>query len=408
MLAGGARVLQTYLEGALSEEKPPVCGAKHLPVAMANTGKRSKTILTILGQVTIRRRRYVCPKCGRVAYPADALLGVEDTGFSPGVRRMMAHVGSSQPFAPAARELQLLASVRVGAKDIERVAEKVGERVEAWAQGQSAQARLIASCGHPIVESPAEKLYVSFDGTGAPMRPEALQGVRGKNGPARTREVKVGCVFTQTGVDEEGRPARDDASTTYVAAIESSADFGHRIHGEATRRGLQQAKEVIVLSDGQTYNKSIVKEHFAKATHIIDLYHAREHLADYVRDVARLAIKCPWHRKALGHLDQGRIKALVSMLRQGLPRSGERRKKGLREIGYFQANAEMMRYDRFRKRDLFIGSGVIEAGCRTIVAKRLKNSGMRWSLRGGNTILALRCCIQSNRFEDFWQAQEAA
>jgi hypothetical protein len=408
MLAGGARVLQAWLDGALSEEKAPVCGCKHLPAAMRNTGKRAKAVLTILGEVTIRRRRYVCPVCGRVAYPADELLGVGGTSFSPGARRMMAHAGAHESFAGAARDLLLFASLRVGPKDVERVSEKVGERIEAWTQDRSARARLSAAGGQSPVESPAENLYVSFDGTGAPMRREELQGVRGKNGPARTREVKVGCVFTQTGLDEEGRPARDENSTTYVAAIENSVDFGHRIHGEATRRGLHQAKQVIVLSDGQTYNKSIVKEHFAGATHVIDLYHAREHLADFVRDVARLAIKCPWHRKALGDLDRGRITALVKMLRQRLPQSGERRKQGLREIAYFSANAEMMRYDRFRKRGLFIGSGVIEAGCRTIVGKRLKNSGMFWSLRGANAILALRCCIQSNRFEDFWQAQAAA
>lgn len=408
MLAGGARVLQAWLNDALSQEKPPVCGHKHLPVAMTNTGRRSKTILTILGEVTIRRRRFVCPTCGGVSYPADEQLGVEGTSFSPAVRRMMAHVGAHQAFAPAARDLQLLASLCVDPKDVERVAENVGERVEVWAQAEGARARVIAASGHPTVESPPEKLYASFDGTGAPMRRNELLGVQGKHGPARTREVKVGCVFTQTSVDEEGRPVRDEESTTYVAAIENSVEFGHRIHGEAIRRGLHQAKEVIVLTDGQSYNKTIVKEHFAGATHIIDLYHAREHLCDFVREVARMAIRSPWHCKALGHLDRGRIKALVAMLRSALPRRGERRAQGVREIGYFQANASMMRYDRFRKRGLFIGSGVIEAGCRTIVGKRLKNSGMFWSLRGANAILALGCCIRSNRFEDFWQAQAAA
>ena len=408
MLAQGAAILQAYLDALLADEEPPTCCDNHLPATMKSTAKRPKTLRTILGQVTIWRRRFECPLCHRASYPADEALGVVDTSFSPGVRRMMAHVGAMEPFAQRERDLLLLAAVSVGAKEIERVAEQTGREVEQWEQDEGARARGLAAMGVEMVQQAPKYFYNSFDGTGIPVRGDELDGVKGKDGArARTREVKLGCAFTQTGLDEKGRPMRDEASTTYVGAIEASTEFGHRIHAEAVRRGMNQAEKVIVLTDGMPYNKTIAATHFPNAIHIIDLYHAREHLAAFARDIARIPLDSSWHKKARRHLDHGRTKPLLEMLRQILPRSGPRRKAGQKQIRYFEANAPHMRYGHFRKEGYFIGSGVIEAGCRTVVGSRLKRSGMFWSVSGANAIIALRCCILSGRFEQFCEDQAA-
>lgn len=237
------------------------------------------------------------------------------------------------------------------------------------------------------------------------MRRGELAAVRGKgrDGRARTREVKLGCVFTQTRLDEEGRPVRDEDSTTYAGAIENSVEFGHRIHAEAMRRGLARAARTIVITDGAAYNKSVIAEHFPGATAILDLYHAREHLAGFVREVVRAPPDGSLHRRLRARLDAGRIGPLIAALEKLLPRNGPRRKKGLAEIAYFRSNAGAMRYDRFRADGLFVGSGVIEAGCRTLIGQRLKRSGMFWSVRGANAVIALRCCLASRRFEQFWE-----
>lgn len=409
MLGAGARVLESLLEAAADRERAPWCGQKHPPAPMASTGKRPKTIQTLLGKVGLRRRRYACVVCGAVRYPFDETLGVQATGFSPGVRRLMSRAGAMESFSSAAQSLSLYAELPVGAKDVERAAEETGRSVEAWGAHRGAVAVARAGCDEPVAEEGAEKFYISFDGTGVPMRREALEGAAGKgpDGKARTREVKVGCVFTQTGLDDRGRPVRDPASTTYTAAIEPSVDFGHRIHAEAARRGLGRAQQVIVLTDGAAYNKSIVDEHFPHATRIIDLYHAREHLAEFARDVARVPLSSSWFRKARKQLDRGWIEKLTAALQDLLPRSGPRRKQGLNHIEYFRTNAPHMRYGRFRRKGLFVGSGVIEAACRTVVGQRLKRSGMFWSLYGANAIIALRCCLLSNRFEQFWEDQAA-
>ncbi len=79
-----------------------------------------------------------------------------------------------------------------------------------------------------------------------------------------------------------------------------------------------------------------------------------------------------------------------------------------REINYFKKNKERMRYKKFRSQGLFIGSGVIEAGCRAVIGQRLKQSGMHWTVKNANSIIALRCCILSNRWEDFWENRASA
>ncbi len=78
------------------------------------------------------------------------------------------------------------------------------------------------------------------------------------------------------------------------------------------------------------------------------------------------------------------------------------------EADYFARNAERMRYPKFRRLHLFIGSGVIEAGCKTVIGSRLKQSGMFWTIRGANAIIALRCCHLNGRFETYWEGRRAA
>ena len=322
-------------------------------------------------------------------------MDIEHTGFSPGVRRRIARAASRSSFAEAEEDLWLDSRIRVGCRDIERVAETIGQQIEVW------QARKPAD--PPATVS---TLYVSFDGTGVPMRRGELKGRKGKqaDGSAKGREVKVGCIFTQTRFDEKGFPVRDENSTSYVGGIESSTLFGERIYQEAVDRGLDQAQRVIVLTDGAAYNKTIAQTHFPMGQHIIDLYHAREHLHLLAELTIAPAVRPPLLERWSDLLDQGDIGALLAEVQSRLPRTGKRRRDALKQMRYFEKNTQFMRYAEFRRQGLFIGSGVVEAGCRTVVGKRLKQPGMFWSLRGANAIIESRCCQMSGRFEDFWEA----
>jgi len=249
-----------------------------------------------------------------------------------------------------------------------------------------------------------------MDGTGVPAVRKETEGRSGQQEgeAAHTREAKLGCVFTQTTVDEEGYPLRDEASTTYTGAIETAEEFGRRLYSEAWHRGWARALKKVVLGDGAEWIWNQADLHFPDATQIVDLYHARQHLWDlaaklYPNDSPS---QKRWVMREKDKLDQGEIESLVAALRSLQASHPDLVKTILTEANYFERNQERMRYPKFRQQGLFVGSGVIEAGCKTVIG-RLKQSGMFWTVRGANAIIALRCCQLSGKFEDYWEARRA-
>ena len=381
------------------------CGQGH---AAEFIDYRWKEIVTVLCPVQVQRAYYHCAACGGGVIPKDRELDVEGTSFSPGVRRMMGRVGGKEPFAEGRRDLEDLAGVLVKTKQVERVAEAFGEQIEAAA----AQERKAVLSAKVVPLKSAPKLYIAIDGTGVPVVPRETEGRRGKDEreQAKTREAKLGCLFTQTSLDEQGHPLRDEASTSYVGAIEIAEPFGWRIYAEAVRRGLGRAEQVIVLADGAPWIWGIAQEHFPGATQIVDLYHAREHLANLGKIVYGAApqVSQRWTTARCEELDAGRVEAVVAHLRRIHPRDRNAQQAVRKEIGYFQTNGERMRYAYFRHQGLFLGSGVVEAACKTLIGQRLKQSGMRWTVKGANAIIALRCSELSGRWEEFWENRWAS
>jgi len=193
--------------------------------------------------------------------------------------------------------------------------------------------------------------------------------------------------------------------TMYVGAIETAEVFGSRIYAEALSRGLENAQKQVVIGDGAPWIWNIADEQFYGAIQIIDLYHAREHYWSVAREVFgcdKETIKT-WTDERRSELNQGNVEQVIEAIKNLLSFTKDGKELLEREIGYFKKNKEQMRYNEFRRQGLFVGSGVIEAGCRAVIGQRLKQSGMHWTVRGANNIIALRCCILSNRWEDFWE-----
>ncbi len=323
---------------------------------------------------------------------------------------MMAMVGSESSFAAGRQQLHLLAGLEVTAKAVERHAEAIGSDIVG--REQANRDRVVQLEFPDILGAAVPVLYIEMDGTQLPMVRAELQGRSGRipGQPARTREVKLGAVFTQTTTDPEGRPIRDAASTTYTGAIESAELFGRRLYVEAFERGWDRAKKKVVLGDGAEWIWNIADQHFAGAIQIVDIWHAREHLWDVAAQLfpADEKQRKHWAKKLIQKLNRGRVEKVVADLRDFPTRKPELRKALRSEADYFERNRDRMRYPKFRKQGLFIGSGVIEAGCRAVIGYRLKQSGMFWTVRGANAIVALRCTRMSNKFEDYWASRSLA
>jgi len=375
---------------------------------------RSKPVMTAVGEVKVLRPYYLCPRCHTGQFPADVELDIENTETSPGVRRMQAVVGQEAPFDHGRQQMKLLAELEVTTKAVERTAEAIGENIAAREREEIQRA---VQLDLPMVLGEAVPiLYVQMDGTGIPVVKKETVGRQGKaeGQPSHTREVKLGCVFTQTTWDKEGYPIRDPDSTTYTGttgAIETAEEFGKRIYVEAWKCGWSRAAKKVVMGDGAEWIWNIAEQHFPGAVQIVDLYHARQHLWELARrlhpnDEGNQKAWMKIHQRRL--LDKGKIEKLVSAIRSIATTNPELIKKIRIEADYFERNAARMRYPKFRQQHLFVGSGVIEAGCKTVIGSRLKQSGMFWTVRGANAIIALRSCHLNGRFEDYWASTRAA
>jgi len=408
MHQAGATALTELLRFAVPDQRaiPCPCGQQARYREL-----RSKTVLTVVGKVEVSRPWYLCAHCHHGQFPADTELDIVETEFSPGVRRMQAVVGQDAAFDQGREQMKLLAGLEVTTKSVERVAEGIGAEIARCEQREVDRALQLDL--PIIVGEPVPILYVQMDGTGVPVVRKETADRKGKlDGlPAHTREAKLGCVFTQTTWDEEGFAIRDPDSTTYTGAIETAEQFGKRLYVEAWKRGWSRAEKKVVIGDGAEWIWNLAQQHFPGAVQIVDLYHARQHLWELARllypgEHKRQNVWIGLHQKRW--LDQGKVGKLVASLRSIRVINADLAKKVRNEADYFANNAARMNYPSFRKQHLFVGSGVIEAGCKTVIGHRLKQSGMFWTVKGANAILALRCSYLNGRFEDYWESRQAA
>lgn len=376
-------------------ELPCPCGA----VAQYH-GRHKKTFESVLGPLQLERAYYHCEQCQSGFCPRDRDLRLESFSLTPGVLRMTASASALLSFEESRGLLRELAGVEVSARQVERAAEALGAE--------------IAVDEHQHVERIGEMaptMYLGMDGTGVPMRAEEVVDRAGKqaDGSAKTREAKLVTIWTAESRDAEGRPVRDPGSVTYSAAIESAStpdtspdlsDFAARVQREASRRGFAEAQRPVILGDGSAWIWNTATELFPQATQILDRFHAKEHLSKVGKAIYGDGLEGKrWIDLRYDELDEGRLKSLVEALHVHAGQYKEAREC----IHYLWKNRRRMRYPRFHQQGFCTSTGVVEAGCNVAIGTRLKRSGMHWTLKGANTIIALRCCKLSGRFEDFWE-----
>ncbi len=361
--------------------------------------------MTVLGPLTLVRAYYHCAACDAGVCPRDAALGLVGTSLSPAVTRMVGAVGALVSFAEGRDVLRELAGVDVDAKQVERTAEALG--------------RAIAADEHGVVapDPPsAPTMYLGVDGTGIPIRRSELAGRAGKqpDGSAKTREVKLVTVWTAEDHDAAGVAVRDPGSVSYSAAIESAASpqavealspFAQRVDREAQRRGFDHAPRRVVMGDGAAWIWNLADDLFPGAIQIVDLFHAKQHLADVAKAIygPGTDLAHQWARLRHDELDAGQLDDLLDALRTHAPTNEEARQC----LEYVTHHRARMRYPAFRAQGLCVSSGVVEAGCKVAIGTRLKRTGMHWTVAGADAIIALRCCRLSGRFEDFWERRSA-
>ena len=409
-----------------AEKNRSDCGAANAPRCehcgggMRYLGRERSPTETALGGIRLAMGRYGCVACGASARPRAARMDIEGS-MTPTARRMASELGSVCCHAEADRLLNVVGGVNFGAKRVERTTRLVGDDLEAWRTewlsgsitvfgGGGAASNDASFDGAPVRKSLKEGqvLCVGLDGAGVPALPSETAGRKGKDGGrATTREAKVGAIRVAEPDGEGGMRLAED-SAWHFAAIESAADdargdspVARRLLRELAALGFAPEDVGVALGDGADWLRRLYKEWFPNAVRIVDFFHAAEYLWAAAQGRHRNDPKAAkrWAEKQCRRLEAGRMDDVLAALRR--PGAGaEERAKAIR---YLSERRGRMRYDEYRSLGLPIGSGRVEAACKTVVGRRMKCTGMRWTVAGANPVLWVRCARLSGWFDDYWE-----
>jgi hypothetical protein len=359
-------------------------------------GYRPKWVRTLCGDVRVFRAYYHCKECQRGFSPWDQDQGLTEKIWSPGVKALSAEMCARLTYSEVSSLLDRVLGFGIEESSQQEIVIGIGNRMRAE---ESAR---IKGCidGEDVVavrESPA-RLYVSMD------------AAKAHTGGA-WHDIKTGVVFEGKRPQEGSERKSDEmVNARYVAAQETSEEFGRRLYVRALLSGLERAKLVVVIGDGAEWIWNEAKIHFPKCTEILDYFHACEHIHSLARVLYGEgdANGKRWAKTHCDRLKTNGPQSLLKALSRRKPKTEEQKEALRLEMGYFKTHRRRMNYPKYLAKGLMIGSGPVESACKIVVGQRLKQAGMRWSEKGADAILALRTAVLSNETERIQQFARAA
>jgi hypothetical protein len=362
--------------------------------------RRGKWCTSLLGAVRLKRCYYHCRSCGQGHVPWDQTLGLGATALTPAASEAASIAGVQTSFAQSAEiTLHKLCGLRLSESTVERVTEDAGARLRTlledqttfgaekpWAWQLDAHGRTCA--------------YVGLDATGV-----RRQGAHGAQ--AEGRMAYVGMLYNPRSQHDPRRP--EPHQVRYLAGFYELDELGLQLRRQAAQVGWDAAQQQIALSDGGGGLEDFFRKNFPRAECILDFWHAAEHLTELALalwpsdEELRCERAAAWRRQ-LKHEGGLRILGVLKTIDLD-PHPPAARAAHADCVRYFQNHQHRMDYPRYLANGWQIGSGPVEAACKTVVANRLKGSGMRWGDDGADALCRLRALYlsQPGQWEDFWK-----
>jgi len=318
--------------------------------------------------------------------------------------QVVAQAGVLVSFGQASEQtLPRMSGLRVSESTVERTTEDAGQRV--MAQQQQGNSPGAKSCWQWQRDAQGRSCaYVGLDHTGI-----RQQGPAGAH--AEGKMAGVGIVYNPRSEHDPAKPPRHQVR--FVAGFLELDELGRQLRRQADAVGIASADQQIALSDGGAGLERVLKTFFPRAVCIIDFWHAKEHLVELAQalypqdESARKAWLDSWcHR--LKH--QGGKATLESLRQMDLSTASPAlREIHRKQLTYFQNHCHRMDYPDYLAKGWQIGSGPVEAACKTVVGNRLKGGGMRWGEPGANAVCHLRAVYLSEPscWQRFWSGELA-
>lgn len=340
--------------------------------------------------MTLQRRYLVCPACGLGCHPRDAWLGLE--GFlSPQARRLICLAAASWSFDRASDLLDELCGLRVSDTTIRAAAVTAGAQVRDWQRHSPApKAAFTAACG---------EIEFSTDGTGV----NTLQGWREMRLALFAKRLP-GPAATPQQWDERELPA--PSVRVLFGGLWNAEQFGPQWRSWAARLGIGQTEAITVLADGAKWIWNQVEQNLPGCGGVLDIYHASEHLYAAAKVLyGEAAEEVPaWVEGRRQTLWQGGVRELdVELAAEERRWRSLRKRRAVGELReYLSRHVEHSNYRERLVRGQSIGSGMVEGACKTVVGKRLKQTGARWRVRHAERMVALCGLLYSDLWDEYW------
>jgi hypothetical protein len=380
----------------------------------------TKTFLTSFGKIPIDRSLYQADMGGPSYVPLDHFWDMNGHFATEDIRQAACFAMAHMTAEETEQLLQLCSLFKPSATAIKNIVEKVSEEMEPHQEILDATIR-----SHIEVPPTTRVLVASMDGANVLLREQGARRGRPSERPRQEQvDQKQACyknamvgAISFYGAVKDDRKGPERLTSYYSArmpedrAVTFKQDFEQQLDGLQAKLDPDIIK--VFLCDGHRalWNYADHNARFDDYEKLVDFYHTQEHLskvAEALFGKNSMDGKL-WYSKystKLLELDAGAESVLRSIdYYSRIHRLSKSRRKDLAtEWTFFRRNQHRMHYARFRRRGLPIGSGPVEAACKSIVKTRLCRSGMRWSRRGGQRILNFRCYVKSGLWDEFWNA----
>lgn len=401
-------LLRTATEKAAQKKAnvtPPVCPVCQKPLSQVSHGHQ-RSFECKFGTITVGRSRGYCQRCRKWRFPADTVLGLEESaGYSPRVQEMAALLASKMPVSEASTVLEHLTGVKLPRATLDREARRQGQRAQKLRRqederaGQNrpkaVQSELVLEPYQMIIQLDAWNIRERDQwGQTSALRRKAQE-------PERWHWVYTGTCFRldQRSQTAGGRPVISDRG--FVATREGIDALREQLYAEALRRGLGQAAGALVIGDGAAWIWRLADDRFKEARQRLDFYHAVEHLAAVGRalfgeDKSKFQA---WLKPLVRQLKNQSAVKVVEQLEEILSQlpKGESAQAVEKELNYFHEHQQRMDYRAGHRRGEPIGSGAVESTCRQAQC-RFKRPGQYWTAQGDEALLCLETFWRNGRW----------
>ncbi len=383
----------TVIEGASC----PDCGE-----AMRYKGRVEREIEHLEGETEIARAYYHCTHCKSGYFPLDDQLYLGKHSWTPETVKQMVRQAIEIPsYRRAAESYQEMTKIPVSKSSLARLVNQYGGQLVAQQKVEAEEtvkppAKEEVVTERQIPKPDSEVMNVSMDGAMVNIRDEGWKEVK---------VVAISAVERETD-EETGEIEVNLSQHSYRAGLWEAKEFGKQQWAEGCRRGLERAKEVVSVNDGAFWIWIIIQMCWAPCVEILDWWHLIEKLWTTARGLfdGDETGSTNWMKKQKEHLWNSEPRQVLRAIRTLCPR-GEPLPEPVRlTVNYIFTNRQRIRYKQFRETGYPIGSGTVESACKLVVQTRMKQAGMRWSRDGAQAMLALRCILLSERWDEIWNS----